>query len=702
MNLKNYSQVHRLTAIALILALALVPNASAADGTWTGGTATTWATTSNWLNDIVAGGASANADIATFNSATYLFQPAAASNYFLGGLVFGSSSGGTTITTSTGGNRLNIGSSGIQMNSGTGAVNIGTTGTQGVNMATNQSWANNSSSLLTVNRAAVDEAAAAGTYTLTINGSGSGGVTMSSGFSDIASASDANRFFALVINSTDGNTTISGSSAYTGGTTLTQGNLLLGNNASLGTGALALNGGKISSSSAGSQAPANNTTIGGNVTLGDAVNTGKLTFSGTMGLGGATRTLTTVTETTFSGVVSNGGITKQGASTLTFLGASANTYTGTTTVNDGTLVLAKTAGVNAIAGGLTIGDGTNSDTVNLGASDQIADTVVVNMIGTASGQRGNFQLLGFNETIGGLSGGGQVQNASSTAGSVLTLNVANATTQTSSAVLRNTGGSTTGSLSIVKTGGGTQILGGNMTYTGVTSINEGTLAVNGSLSSVGSVVVNANGLLGGSGSVGAISGSGTVGPGNSPGILTATSVNPTAGTGFKFEFTSLSPTYSSATASGNDLLRLTSNSSPFAGGAFTAGNVISIYLNSSAITDSLLLGINTTFSGGFFVDGTYELASALTPASFAYYTTSADLGTGSAVDYNGNSYYSLNSTVAQITLSNTYVTDAGFAAGTASGTLLTFNAIPEPSTGSMLGFGFGGLVLTRLLRRKQS
>jgi hypothetical protein len=28
--------------------------------------------------------------------------------------------------------------------------------------------------------------------------------------------------------------------------------------------------------------------------------------------------------------------------------------------------------------------------------------------------------------------------------------------------------------------------------------------------------------------------------------------------------------------------------------------------------------------------------------------------------------------------------------------------IPEPSTGSMLGFGLGGLVATRLLRRKQS
>jgi len=227
--------------------------------------------------------------------------------------------------------------------------------------------------------------------------------------------------------------------------------------------------------------------------------------------------------------------------------------------------------------------------------------------------------------------------------------------------------------------------------------------VDGALASASTTVVGSGSLLGGSGKVGAISGAGTVGPGNSPGILTATSVNPTAGTDFKFEFTALNPTYTSATASGNDLLHLTASASPFAGGTFTSGNIISIYLNSSTINDSLLAGQNTTFSGGFFVDGSYELAAALSPASFAYYTTSAALGTGAAVDYSGVSYYLLDSAIAAKTsLSNTAVTGAGFATGTVSGTLLTFNAVPEPSAQSLLAFGMAALVAVRSMRRKQS
>jgi len=57
-----------------------------------------------------------------------------------------------------------------------------------------------------------------------------------------------------------------------------------------------------------------------------------------------------------------------------------------------------------------------------------------------------------------------------------------------------------------------------------------------------------------SGKVKTISGAGKIGPGNSPGILTAESLDPSGGTGFILEFTDVSPNYGDATTSFNDVL----------------------------------------------------------------------------------------------------------------------------------------------------
>jgi len=601
-----------------------------------------------------------------------------------------------------------------------------------------------------------------------------------------------------------GNALAAGSSfTLNGGTVIVSGNNSLGG----ANAALSINGGIIQSS--GTRTYANSAiTIGGNF---ENSGTGNATWSGTVNLGNATRTInntTTAGSRSYTGIISGAvgsGLSFTGAGTgLTFIGNTANTFsgpivitggevifnnngafgnstsitldggrlsiasdnagttaitaatiaaarnlyvgstsgtslsvagsTGVTTYNGviadkqgstgllakqgaGTLVL---GGVNTYTGDTTIGNGT----VRLDLGNDRLPTGTVVSFGSSGDNLGTLDLNGRSQQVAGLvsklgtSTATTKNTVTSAVAATLDINVAEGTTRSYGDGTTQNSGVITGLLGLTKSGLGTQVLGDANTYSGTTTVNAGTLAVNGSITSSSAVVnggllnvngtaanvtVNSGGSLGGSGKVGAITGAGTVGPGNSPGLLTATSVNPTAGTDFKFEFTALNPTYTSATASGNDLLHLTASSSPFAGGTFGAGNIISIYLNSSIINDSLLAGQNTSFSGGFFVDGTYGLAAALSPASFAYYTTSALLGTGSAVNYGGTDYYLLNSEIAaKTTLTDTAVASAAFSTGTVAGTVLTFNAVPEPSAQSLLAFGMAALVAVRSMGRKQN
>jgi autotransporter-associated beta strand protein len=83
-------------------------------------------------------------------------------------------------------------------------------------------------------------------------------------------------------------------------------------------------------------------------------------------------------------------------------------------------------------------------------------------------------------------------------------------------------------LTVIKTGAGTQVLGGSMNNTGTMNVNGGTLLFNGTQTAgLGNFTVNAGGTLGGTGTILLastasliVSNGGTLSPGNSPGLLT--------------------------------------------------------------------------------------------------------------------------------------------------------------------------------------
>jgi hypothetical protein len=193
-------------------------------------------------------------------------------------------------------------------------------------------------------------------------------------------------------------------------------------------------------------------------------------------------------------------------------------------------------------------------------------------------------------------------------------------------------------------------------------------------------------MLGGTGIVAAIGGAGTVAPGASPGILTAPSVDVSAGLDFAFEFTGTgSPVYGTGTASGNDVLRLT-GTTPFSQ-SLTASNAIAVFLD----VPSLVL--NDVFRGGFFTDRDADFLAGIEDATYAYYV--ADV---SGTTVHGGKNYSLYA--GSYTFDVTTVAEtAAFAGGTETGYVTQFSVVPEPAAAGLLAVAIACLTASRAVRR---
>ena len=158
--------------------------------------------------------------------------------------------------------------------------------------------------------------------------------------------------------------TISNANTYTGGTTISAGQISINNASALGTGPIVFAGGNIDNTSGGAITLSTNNaqTWSGDFTFGgsNALNLGAGAVTLT---GNRTVTVNGTGALTVGGVISGAfGLTKAGNGTLTLNGA--NTYTGTTTVNAGTIVV----GPNSTLYGGGYKDVANAIVINPGAT----------------------------------------------------------------------------------------------------------------------------------------------------------------------------------------------------------------------------------------------------------------------------------------------------------------------------------------------
>ena len=193
--------------------------------------------------------------------------------------------------------------------------------------------------------------------------------------------------------------------------------------------------------------------------------------------GNGTLIVLSYNDTSYAGRLVSGAsqnLTKSGSAQLTLSGTAANTHGGVTTVNEGTLALQKTAGVNAIAAALTIGDGAGTDTVKLLNANQIANTVNVTF---SAGSAPTLNLNGNSEAVNAINGsaGAIIDGTSGTP--TLTVGAGNGSGGFTG-VVQNTAGS----LALVKSGTGTQTLANVNTYIGDTTVSGGRLRIGASAS----------------------------------------------------------------------------------------------------------------------------------------------------------------------------------------------------------------------------
>jgi len=552
--------------LVLLALLTLAPRGAAQTFTWTGASNPNWKTNGNWL-----GGAAP-----TGNGGENLVFPSGAANLTNSNNLKGTSFNSITISGSgytVGGNATTLtGSLADSSVAGTNTISLGLTFA-----ATRTVTVSNAATTLTISGVISGAGgltkSGSGTVTLSAANTYTGVTTINVG--TIAIAADAGlgaspgaptagkltfgggtlrttASFTLAANrgialtgagtiSTDPGTTLTYGGIIAGASTLTKAGTgtLIVSGANTYTGATAISAGTLQLGATNAAPSGSAVTVSGGATFdlrGFSDGIGSLAGAGTVTSGAAGAVTLTAGgnngSTTFSGVILNGSgtvaLTKTGTGTLTLSGA--NTYGGTTTVSAGVLDVQNNTALGATAGATTVAGGAALQVDGSGLV--VAEPVTLNGTGIAGG--GALRQLANTNTWSGTITLGSAARVNADAGTLtvsggitnggfpLTVGGAGNTTISTTAI-SGTGG-------LTKDGTGTVTLSASNTYTGTTTVSAGSLLVNGSQ---GSSAVSLNGgTLGGTGTVGAITSTGSggsVAPGVGVGILTSGNVNWSSG-----------------------------------------------------------------------------------------------------------------------------------------------------------------------------
>ena len=350
---------------------------------------------------------------------------------------------------------------------------------------------------------------------------------------------------ALVLNKVGTGTLIlTGNNTYSGGTMISAGMLQLGSGGTTGsiTGAVTDNGilafdlsdsiifdGVISGTGSVQQIGTGTTVLTGNNTYsgGTTVSAGTLQ----LGNGGTTGSITgnvidngilvfnRSDSIVFDGVISGSGSVQQIGTGTTVLTGN-NTYSGGTTVSAGTLQLGNGGTTGSITGNVI-----DNGILTFNRSDSIVFDGVISGSGNVQQIGTGITVLTGNNTYSGgttVSAGTLQLGNGGTSGSITGNVVDNGILAFNRSDVVTFGGVISGTGSLQQNGTGTTVLVMDNTYTGTTTVNSGSLIVDGSIAST-QTLVNADGFLGGHGTInGNVVNSGIVGQFKSPGTLTIT------------------------------------------------------------------------------------------------------------------------------------------------------------------------------------